>query len=230
MGIELPKGEPASFGAGVGSSKRIPMWNMTADLKLDKIERRSFPILVSSSPLPYPLLGENYYSDLQYTIDNQNKAILFKSRPDPKSTFAQDNQVNSTASMTVSPSGNYVYNVPFKVDNQSLVVVAKLDGKECPMIFDTGADVCLFTVPQVEKLGLKLRSLGQTMRVTGTGGVTRAPLCEIENAQIGPISGPMLCLISNQTLMSKPLLGQTFFKNWHFTIDHTDGVIQFVKH
>lgn len=229
LGVDLPKGEPASFGAGVGSSNRIPMWTMTADLKLDRIERRSFPILVSPSPLPYPLLGENYYSDLEYTIDNQNKAILFKSRQDQKSLTGRDNQAGCPAKMTVSASGNYVYNVPFKVDNQSLVVVAKLDGKDCSMIFDTGADVCLFTEPQIEKLGIKLRWLGKSIKVTGTGGVTRAPLCEIENAQIGPISGPMLCLVSNQTLMSKPLLGQTFFKNWHFTIDHAKSVIQFVK-
>jgi predicted aspartyl protease len=229
LGIELPKGNPGSFGAGVGSSKKIPMWNMIADLKLGKMERHNFPILVSSGPLPYPLLGENFYHDLEYTVDNQNKAILFKSRQDNQGKVAQDSQTARPASMTVSSSGNYVYNVPFKVDQQSLVVVAKIDGKECPMIFDTGADVCLFTGPQVQKLGLKLRWLGKTINLTGTGGVTKAPLCEIENAQVGPISGPMLCLVSNQTLMSKPLLGQTFFKNWHYTIDHASGVIKFVK-
>jgi predicted aspartyl protease len=228
LGISIPTGAPSSFGAGVGSKYKTPMWNMVADLKLGKIERHNFPILVSANPLPYPLLGENYYHDLEYTIDNPNKIILFKSRSQ-QNTNSLEEQIDHRARMTINSSGKYVYNVPFEVDNQSLVVVAKIDGKDCKMIFDTGADVCLFTEFQIQQLGIKVRSTGKTSNLTGTGGITKAPVCIIENAQVGPISSPMVCLITNQTLMPKPLLGQTFFKNWHFTIDHVNKVIQFVK-
>ncbi len=175
--------------------------------------------------MAYPLLGENFYHDLQYTIDNGNKAIVFKHS---QSNSALSQSSPTVAGMTVNSTGNYVYNVPFQLENHALIVVARLNGKECPMVFDTGADICLFTTDELADLGITVKATGRTMAVRGSSGTTAAALCYIDKAELGPISQPMPCLVTDKAIVPKPLLGQTFFKDWQYTIDHKNNIIQFI--
>lgn len=226
LGIEPPQGPPNAITYGVGSNRKIPVWATKANLRLGKIERKEFPIIVSPNPLIYPLLGEDFFHDLKYTIDNRAKAILFKYSKDSRTSSAS---TNTTSAMTVSSSANYVYSVPFTVENRALVVVAKLDGRSCPMIFDTGADVCMFTNEELSKVGVKPRFVGRTLNVRGASGTAPAQLGVISKAELGPISGEMACLVTDQAVVPRPLMGQSFFKDWQYTIDHTNRVIQFVR-
>ena len=224
LGIEPPTGPPNGTTAGVGSNKKMPVWNTIADLRLGNIVRKKFPIIVTPSPLTYPLLGENFFHELKYTIDNEAKAVLFKYNPAGPSVSEKPH-----SPMTVSAGSNYVYNVPFTIENRALIVVAKLDGHDCPMIFDTGADVCMFTNEELDKFGIKPQFVGRTYNVRGSSGTAPAQLCLIQKAQLGPINGQMPCLVTDQAVVPRPLMGQSFFKDWQYTIDHTNHVIQFVR-
>lgn len=224
LGIEAPSGPPNGVTYGVGSNRKLPVWNTLADLRLGKIERKKFPIVVSPSPLAYPLLGENFFHELKYTIDNEAKAVLFKYNPTGTSVCEKPH-----SPMTVSSTSNYVYSVPFTVENRALIVVAKLDGRDCPMIFDTGADVCMFTNEELDKFGIKPQIVGRNYNVRGSSGTAPAQLCVIHKAQLGPITGQMPCLVTDQAIVPRPLMGQSFFKDWQYTIDHTNHVIQFVR-
>lgn len=226
LGIAPPHGPPTAMTFGVGSTAKVPVWSMKVDLKLGKIERKNFPIIVSPAPLSYPLLGENFYHDLKYTIDNENKTIAFKCNSEQTMPLPLTTAVSS---MTVSSNGNYVYNVPFIIENRALVVVAHLNGRECQMIFDTGADVCVFTYDQLDKLQIKPKRTGQVMNLKGTSGLTQAQVYIIDKAELGPISRAMPCLVTDQAMVPRPLLGQTFFKDWQYTIDHVHNVIQFTE-
>jgi clan AA aspartic protease (TIGR02281 family) len=226
LGIEPPSGPPTAATSGIGSKGKLPVWSTRANLRLGKIERKDFPIIVSPNPLPYPLLGENFIHDLKYTIDNDAKAVMFKYDPN---TSASTANARPASAMTVSTTGNYVYNVPFTIENRALIVVAKLDGRDVPMIFDTGADVCMFTNEELDKYGLKPQFMGRNFNVRGANGTAPAQLCVIQKAQLGPISGQMPCLVTDQAVVPKPLMGQSFFKDWQYTIDHTNKIIQFVR-
>jgi predicted aspartyl protease len=226
LGIPIPASAPTAMTLGIGSKGKVAARCITVDLKLGNIERRHFPVLVLANPLPYPLLGDNFYHDLQYTIDNDTSAIKFKYSHEQQAIAVSPRPVSA---MTVSSSGNYVYNVPFTVENKSLIVVPKVDGHECPMIFDTGAEICVFSLAQLAEFGIRPHPTGKRVPLAGTSGQTMAAVCLIEDAKLGPISGPMICVVSQQSAVSKPLMGQSFFKDWQYTVDRANSVIQFVK-
>jgi predicted aspartyl protease len=131
--------------------------------------------------------------------------------------------------MTVSAGGKYVYNVPFRMEGKSLIVNVKVDGRPCEMIFDTGADLSMFTQRQIRELNLHPENTGQSVHMGGISGRMVAPLLRFADVQLGPISQPMLCTVSDLAALPRPLLGQNFYKDYPFTIDHSSGVIRFEK-
>ncbi len=223
LGIAAPSGQPTGYVGGVGRAGRIPCWSMLVDLKLGKIERKQFPITVIDSEIVMSLLGENFYHDFEYTIDTNSSTISFKS----KNATASYQTVPVTMGLTVGADGKYVYTVPFTMEGKSLIVTAKIDGKPCQMIFDTGADLSMFTVTQVRKLGIHMESQGRTIPMGGISGRTMAPIMLVRKVQLGPIDGPMICAVTEQAAMRRPLLGQNFFKDYPYTIDHANNVIKF---
>jgi predicted aspartyl protease len=224
FGIEVPADAPVAMTVGVGNKGKVQARCINVDLKLGSIERKKFPIFVLANSLPYPLLGDNFFHDLQYTIDKDACTISFKYTREKSPAAGQP-----ISAMTVSASGNYIYNVPFRVENKSLVVVAKIDGHDCPMIFDTGAEICVFSMGQLASAGIQAHATGKRVPLSGTSGQTLASLCVLENAKLGPISGPMICVVSEHSPVPRPLLGQSFFKDWQYTVDQANSVIQFVK-
>jgi predicted aspartyl protease len=225
LGISVPTGPATGFAGGVGSARRIPAWNMLIDLKLGKIERKKFPIIVIDSQIPMPLLGENFYHDFEYSIDANSATISFRSKD--ASPKEQANIVKG--GVTVGADGRYVYNVPFTMEGKSIIVTAKIDGRPCQMIFDTGADLSMFTRVQVSSLGVRMESTGRAVPMAGVSGRTVTPLMLVKDVQLGPISGSMICAVTDQAAMRRPLLGQNFFRDYPYTIDHANGVIKFQK-
>jgi predicted aspartyl protease len=225
LGLPAPTGEPTGYAGGVGSAKRIPSWTMLVDLQVGKIVRRQFPICVIDSQIGLALLGENFYHDLEYTIDASSSAISFKTRQST-SVLAV---ASARAGVTVGADGKYVYNVPFTMEGKSLVVTAKVDGQPTQMIFDTGADISMFTARQVQELGVHVQPTGRTVPMGGISGRTMAPIVIVKDVQLGPIDKPLLCAVTDNAAMPRPLLGQEFFKDYPFTIDHANGVIKFEK-
>jgi clan AA aspartic protease (TIGR02281 family) len=224
LGLDQPKGEPTVAVAGVGTQKQTPAWLISADLQLGSILRRQFPVQVNDNPLNYPLLGVNFFEGMEYTIDNQANVIQFK-------TASSDNfkLPNNKMTITVDSSSRYVYNVPFTEINGAIVVNVKVAGKDFQMMIDTGTDVCLFTATQLKKLGTMPRFTGRTLNCKGATGYMKAPVCIFDNVELGPIKGPLTCLVTDQSNLPFPLLGQSFLKGWQFTIDHSNHLIKLIR-
>jgi predicted aspartyl protease len=222
LGIPPPQGKPDTMAGGAGSSEQMGAWTMHLDLKVGKIERRQFPILVLDTHLPTPLLGENFYHDYEYTIDKVSNSITFKQHGSGTTATSYA----TSAGLTVGANGKYVYNVPFTMEGKSLIVSANIDGKQIPMIFDTGADFSTFTTTQVGQLGLNFISTGRAVIMAGVGGKTTAKVMDLKRVRLGPIDSHMYCVVTEVGAMPHPLLGQNYFHDYQYTIDHSNHVIR----
>jgi clan AA aspartic protease (TIGR02281 family) len=226
LGVHVGNRPPDTQGMGVGNTGSTPIWFVRVDLKVGKIERRNFPVAATNSHELLPLLGQNFFKDFQYTIDDSAKAILFKRSGKDGEKVA----LGSGGSVTVSTQGHYVYSVPYKNVGREIVVVANVNGKDCPMIFDTGATTCFFTTKQFASLGLMVSPNAPTMSIQGVSGSAQGRVCIIDHLKLGPIDGAnVMTAVSDRALLSMPLLGQNFFKEWKYTIDSTHKVINFEK-
>lgn len=220
LGLTPPTGEPDTHALGVGSSKGIPVWQMKIDIKVGRIERKGLSVLVSQQSLLAPLLGQSFYRDFEYTIDSAQQSILFKRRDQSIATAAAPSSNPLVPRATVDASGRYVYAVPCVIDGESVIVKTQVNGRELSMILDTGAEVVLFTNTQLKAIGVKALRDPQPLQVNGIAGVTSGVYGVIDRIQLGPIDRRDLRVgATDNAAMSKPLLGQSFFEGWQYTID-----------
>jgi len=111
------------------------------------------------------------------------------------------------------------------------LVNAEVNGKPCEMIFDTGAGVCFFTFGQLQKVGIDIDSLPSVnSSVVGIGGNAAAKMFHLREIKLGPVQGTEVeTAVSNRAMAPYPLLGQSFFRAYEFTIDSNAKVIRFSK-
>lgn len=212
LGLPLPNGAPSGYAQGVGSANKIPTWNISVTIKIGSITRKNFLINVQEEMPGVPLLGQNFFDSFQYTIDNGDSSIHLK-------------RTTSTVSRH-----NSSYDVPFSRLGKELVVNALVNGKPCPMIFDTGASQCSFPLKTIHSLGLHIPEDAQEGLSEGIGGITRTHSFPINRIQLGPIDKSNIVVhIPELHSMPLPLLGQNFYSDWQYTIDYQAKVIHFVR-
>jgi len=226
LGLPMPTGSPTGYGGGVGQTKLIPIWNMNVDLKIGRLERHNFPVMISNVPMEQPLLGQEFYRDFEYSIDSANQSISFKHR-----ALEAPNLVRTIApALTVSSSGQYVFSVPFQKEGDSLLVTVLLNNKPAVMVFDTGASLCLFSREEGRKYGISIDEHRPQIPIAGIGGKTMASVGSINLIKMGPIERQnFLVGISDTASVHRPLLGQDFVGDWHYTIDNQQQVIRFTR-
>lgn len=219
--LSEPKGASTGLSFGVGSSGSVETWSMPVTLKVGNIERKNFDIQVQASMNVKPLLGQSFFKDYQYTIDKTSEdsgTIHFvKKSPAGSSTH--------TAS-----AGRDLYAVPFQRSGRNLIVNVEVDGHPMTMFFDTGASNVAFTSEQLKKANIPIPEDAQTSVSAGIGGETTAQIFNVKRIKMGPIEKsnfPVSCVGSAN--MPYPLLGQSFFGDWQYTIDNAGSVIRFVR-
>jgi len=173
LGVPLPSGPPQGLSMGVGKSEPTPIWTVKVDLLVGHIERHAFAVMVGDLALPAPLLGQDFFAGMEYSIDSTNNSISFKKHePVEGGTILAAAAV--TPGLTVDASGKYVYNVPCTLSGECAVVKVMVNGHELPMVFDTGAEGCLLTSVQAREAGVFMD--GKALKVSGIGGATMADL------------------------------------------------------
>src|SRR4030095_4961434 len=111
----------------------------------------------------------------------------------------------------------------------SLVVDASVDDNPIKMLFDTGASITLFGKNQLQSLGIEVPKGQPTGMVSGVGGGGTAPIWSMRvDLQVGSIMRRNfpIAFAENQSM---PILGQTFFNEFDYTINRADNSILFVK-
>jgi clan AA aspartic protease (TIGR02281 family) len=213
LGITPPSGPPTTEGVGVGSAQPIKMWQMNVDLKVGQIKRPNFPISVQENLTTDPLLGQSFFSDFEYTIDDSINTIVLSKRGSGRPS-----------------SGSDTNTVPFVQEGKELVVTVDVNGKKCDMYFDTGADSVSFSREQARSLGLVIPEDAEQSTSTGIGGTTTSVGFTVQRMRMGPIDKrDVEVSVVENAKMPKPLLGQTFYGGWQYTIDNQNKVIRFLR-
>lgn len=217
-GLSRPSGPPTGKSIGVGNAI-TDNWRIPCTLRVGGIERRNFPLLVSDRTGVPALLGRNFYQPYQFTIDKSGGTInLIK---------------NATASSQASRHGGYVSGnsgVPFKkLSGGGILVTAEVNGRAIPMLFDTGAQGCLFSRSHMNQLGIAIPDDAVDAVGRGVGGSTHSKQFPISRIRLGPIEKSNFTIAVTDAHFGEPLLGQTFFGDWQYTIDDQAGVIRFLR-
>jgi predicted aspartyl protease len=106
--------------------------------------------------------------------------------------------------------------------SQLLMVEGRLNGRDLRFLFDTGASDCCVGKNTLRELGIPLPKGEPNVQVAGVGstGTTPAWLMDL-NIQVGSISRRIPALVLEYR--DDPLLGQTFFRDFAYTIDTNIG-------
>lgn len=178
----------------------------------------------SNNPLSeMPLLGQTFYKDFIYEIDDTNQKISFKklaTRPNEKT-----DKTNSRQRSQQRLADN---EVPFYYEGNSIIVTVKVNGRECEMIFDTGAGSVAFADRHLAACGINRPVDSLQGHGGGVGGRRDAYTFTLDSVKLGSIEKKgVICNVLMNTPFPKPLLGQTFLQGLKYTIDPGRKVIIF---
>lgn len=212
-GVRFEQGGPQIPVGGVAGTEMCGM--MMADVTIGGITRH-LPILVSERSVGCPIVGESFFKEYRYEIDNSQGFIHFIKK--------------SRKGMPVSAAyeSTDVIKIPFQNSGNNMVVRVKVNGREIPMFFDTGASSITFSALHAAALGLHVPADAQIVGVSGAGGMVRGYMFPVDRIELGPIIKTHVTVIVNQAATPPlPLLGQPFYKDRRFTIDNDNHVIKF---
>lgn len=213
LGIHPPTTPATGKIGGIGGS--VDSWTMKMDVTIGGITKR-LPVTVTEEWDHAPLLGQDFFSDIDYEIDNVGHCIHFRK----SAAFSKDDP----------------YTIPFQRIGKHLYVQLEGEkGKKTQMIVDTGAEGILFSPSNVRELGLDT-SGGETEYHKGVGGAgtTEAVGFVVDMLRLGPIvvrNVKCSADIGGKGMVGKEgsagLLGQAFFSGWRFTIDNRNQRLRF---
>ncbi len=215
IGLPRPSGPPSGQSMGVGNAV-TNNWTLSTTVKIGGIERRNFPLLVSDRSGVPPLLGRNFLDPYNYTIDTSGGSILLTKKV---------TAVASGGYSTTSQGG-----VPFKrVKGGGMVVNVEVNGRTIEMLFDTGAQSCLFSRADVNRLGISVPADAEHEMTQGVGGAMPGLRFPISRMRCGPIDKSNILITVVEQNFGEPLLGQQFFHDFQYTIDDQNNVIRFLR-
>jgi clan AA aspartic protease (TIGR02281 family) len=106
--------------------------------------------------------------------------------------------------------------------SQLLMVEGRLNGRDQRFLFDTGASDCCVGKNTLKELGIPLPKGEPTAQVAGVGSTATTPAWLMDlNIQVGSISRRIRSLVLEYR--DDPLLGQSFFRDFAYTIDTNVG-------
>ena len=232
LGLPAPTGAPNTQGGGVGQGGVMPMWFVKYPVTVGRIVRQRVPVVVGPGPASPMLLGQSFFNDLKYSIESGGQTIVFSRKDAGKGAGLVVGAVAggpAKAALSVDATGRYVYTVPFKKVGNALVVTVALNGKDCEMILDTGAELTCMTPQIASKYNVELDPR-RRLRVGGVSGVSMASMGVIAKAKLGPIErNDLMAAVTPDVACPYPLLGHDFFNRWQYTVDNERGVISFAR-
>jgi clan AA aspartic protease (TIGR02281 family) len=210
MPTKQADGQIGGVGAGSFSAWRIPV-----TIKVGSITRVNFPLVVSQSTDAPSLLGQDFFSPFQFTIDDASSTISFTK--------------NGTGKSSASIGGSSL-SVPFRWKTRHMIVDAKINGKPYPCIFDTGAHGICFSKKALKDLNMSVPTDATMGHSSGIGGTTTDWRFCVDSISLGPIVKKDIEIsVVEETGVDEPLIGQTFFDDYQYTVDYDHKIIQFLK-
>lgn len=213
LGIHPPTTKATSKITGIGGT--IDSWTVKMDVTVGGITKR-LPVRVAEEWDHEPLLGQDFFSDINYEIDNSGHCIHF--------TKSQDH-------LTAKDD---MYSIPFsRVGRHLFVDLEGEKGKKTPMIVDTGAEGVSFSPRNIHDLGLDTTG-GERELHKGVGGTSEGVGFVVDQLRLGPIIMRNIKVsadVGGKGMVGSStgvgLLGQAFFSGWRFTVDNRNQRLRF---
>ncbi len=204
LGVPLPASGIRVQNSGIGGSAQATVAPLT--IQAGDITR-TVAVLIQDTDIP-PLIGQNFFKGYVFEIDTAGGFLHFIKKGAASAPYG-------SMAVAYTPVG------------AEMVVMAEIDGRKCPMIFDTGSYSISFSEAQFRQLGLLLPPSGKPVVNAGVGGTASGISFRVERIDLGPISKTNVPVDVVNPGASMPLLGQTFFCDRRFTIDPEEHTINF---
>lgn len=206
LGIETPPGPPTSKVGGVAGSQ--PAWDMELNITVGDIRKRQKVKVVKHESIL--LLGLPFLQDMNYSIDRTSHYITFtkKDAEGKKHTHGD------------------TFEIPFRMIDDHIVVIAKINKKGVEMIFDTGAPDTLIGWHDDLRIHIPAEKFKAKGRYSGTS--VEIYQIELDSLELGPIRRYKMPVLYQPSWGGSSILGQDFFGNRKFVIDNKKNVIRFV--
>lgn len=218
LGIQPPDGAPSGQTGGSSNSSAIDYWLMNATVKVGNLER-VVPVTVLEHNASCPLLGQIFFKEFDYTIDQGAGNIHFRQK-------------------ALGPQGSIrnAYSMPFefrKAGNR-IVVTAEINGRPGQFIFDTGnsaSAISFHSIKQAEKYGARVPDDAEVGSHGGVSGSGRVRIFIVGRVKMGPIDRANVEVSANEQGNDDelPLLGEPYWQDYQYTIDMNQKKIHFVR-
>ncbi len=215
-------------GRAIGAGGEVSTNLAVGDVRLGDLHRTVSMMVQDdrgqSLKLP-ALLGQNFFGDMPYSIDDSRGLIIF-SRPAPELKVAGPGASRGTKQTKVI---RYADNeIPFRRVGNNLVVLVKVNGRECEMYFDTGAAQVSFADRHLAMCGLNRPTDANAGHGGGVGGQREAFQFYIDSIKMANVERQNVrAAVLINANFDRPLLGQTFLAGLRYTIDPTRSCIRF---
>jgi clan AA aspartic protease (TIGR02281 family) len=209
LGLKPPEGKFTVQHHGVGSEGGVGGWLTTVTLKVGNIEKRNFPISVMANSATPPLLGQTFFREFNYSIDNAAKSIRFNKKVSGTQTAVRDSS-----------------SMPFKREGNHIIVDVQVNGRNIPCYLDTGASMCVFSAAHAQQLGIQVPEDARTIQSKGIAGSETDALVNVNSIRCGPISKSDFEIAVSPSMLPHPLLGQTFFGGLRYDIDEDNHLLR----
>ncbi len=209
MGLPAPKGE--TIARSRGSDGRIEeVWGQRMDVTVGGVTRKNIMVHISEQMNTMPLLGLPFVQGMNYAVENN--AIRF-----------------SAKSGTATASHGSEYNaVPYTMQGRTMVVQAKVNGKETAMCLDTGAASTLFSKSQAAGLGINVSDEPETLLGSGVGGAITGRYATLGSISLGPVQQRDFRIgVADSNHYPYPLLGKDFWEGHRWSVDEERHLIHF---
>jgi predicted aspartyl protease len=211
LGLKPPEGPPTGRAGGVGDGHTTGTWQMNVSIKVGTIEKRNFPLMVIENSSVPALLGQTFFREYTYSIDNAAKSIRFK----PKQ-----------AGGTATARGNDGSGIPFTREGNHIIIDVAFNGKTIPCYLDTGAGETLLSIYHCKQIGLNIPEDAENSMSQGVAGISVNKTFPVSRVSCGPISKNDLTVSVTKNPLPHPLLGQNFFGNLRYEVDDENHLIR----
>lgn len=218
LGIRPPEGPYKGMTGGSANSTSVKYWTMQANVTVGAIERKNIELVVLESNSDLPLLGQTFFKDFDYTVDQSAGILDFTLKKG-------GGEVNRAA-----------YQVPFDFKDGGNRILVRLEVNDQPIttIFDTGNTASALSFSgrnQLKELGITVPDDARTAKHTGITGAGNCKLFNVRKIKLGPIERfDMEVSVNDQESGAEaPILGQPFWTDWQYSINMQRKVIEFVR-
>jgi predicted aspartyl protease len=108
-----------------------------------------------------------------------------------------------------------------------IFVNAEVEGKPIRLLFDTGAPTCFIGKNQLEATGIPVPAGPPNSSTSGSTSTAKVPAWSLKmRIKLGPVERRVITMVTD-TNSAEPLIGQSYFGRFLYTIDSGAGRIHF---